>query len=164
MIIDDLLMAKKYYGLHCLFRKAFEHLRELDWKSLEVGRYELQGEDLFYMVMVGPPVSRQSAIARFECHNKYIDIQLCISGHETFGWKPRRYCQALTTDSKGSDNNFATALPDSYFQLKEGQFVIFFPDDVHAAMMGRSRIKKIVVKVRLDDIIQVPAKGMPEIE
>jgi beta-galactosidase beta subunit len=37
--------------------------------------------------------------------------------------------------------------PDTYFSLKDGQFVIFFPEDVHAPMLGEGLIKKLVVKI-----------------
>ncbi|MBP8115537.1 MAG: YhcH/YjgK/YiaL family protein, partial [Chitinophagaceae bacterium] len=36
-----------------------------------------------------------------------------------------------------------------YFQLTNGQFVIFFPEDVHAPMIGEGDIKKLVIKVKL---------------
>ena len=39
--------------------------------------------------------------------------------------------------------------PDMYFQLTNGQFVIFFPEDVHAPMIGEGDIKKLVIKVKL---------------
>jgi beta-galactosidase beta subunit len=34
-----------------------------------------------------------------------------------------------------------------YFQLHAGQFGIYFPEDVHAPMIGNGNIKKIVIKV-----------------
>jgi biofilm protein TabA len=40
-------------------------------------------------------------------------------------------------------------LPDTYFSLKDGQFVIFFPEDVHASMVGEGLIKKLLVTVRI---------------
>jgi YhcH/YjgK/YiaL family protein len=39
--------------------------------------------------------------------------------------------------------------PDMYFSLHEGQFAIFFPDDVHAPMIGEGPVKKLVVKVKI---------------
>ena len=29
--------------------------------------------------------------------------------------------------------------PDTFFQLTDGQFAIFFPEDVHAPMIGEGR-------------------------
>ncbi|MFL5787553.1 MAG: YhcH/YjgK/YiaL family protein [Flavisolibacter sp.] len=39
--------------------------------------------------------------------------------------------------------------PDMYFELNAGQFAIFYPEDVHAPMIGEGPIKKLVVKVRM---------------
>jgi YhcH/YjgK/YiaL family protein len=39
--------------------------------------------------------------------------------------------------------------PDMYFQLTNGQFAIFFPEDVHAPMIGTGEIKKLVIKVKI---------------
>ena len=90
------------------------------------------------------------SVAKFECHNKNIDIQLCIRGTEQIGWKPRQECR----DPKGEYNDekdvqFYNDAPDMFFQLTDGQFAIFFPEDVHAPMIGDSEIKKLVIKVKI---------------
>jgi len=36
-----------------------------------------------------------------------------------------------------------------YFQLTNHQFAIFFPEDVHAPMIGEGQIKKMVIKVKI---------------
>ena len=33
-----------------------------------------------------------------------------------------------------------------YFQLTDNQFGIFYPEDVHAPMIGEGEIKKVVIK------------------
>ena len=39
--------------------------------------------------------------------------------------------------------------PEMHFPLRAGQFVILYPNDVHAAMIGEGMIKKLVVKVAI---------------
>jgi beta-galactosidase beta subunit len=34
--------------------------------------------------------------------------------------------------------------------LHPGQFGIYFPDDVHAPMIGEGRIRKLIMKVKVD--------------
>jgi len=85
-----------------------------------------------------------------ECHNKNIDIQLCIRGNETLAWKPRSDCKepkGAYSDEK--DVIFFNDKPDTYFGLKQNQFVIFFPDDMHTAFIGEGPINKLLVKVRI---------------
>jgi YhcH/YjgK/YiaL family protein len=36
-----------------------------------------------------------------------------------------------------------------FFQLKDGQFAIFFPEDVHAPMIAEGEVKKMVIKVKI---------------
>ncbi len=66
-------------------------------------------------------------------------------------WKPRSDCKAPKGEySDEKDLLFYADVPDTHFALKNNQFVIFFPTDVHAAMIGEGMIKKLVVKVRID--------------
>ena len=44
---------------------------------------------------------------------------------------------------------FFNDAPDMHFQLTNNQFDIFFPEDVHAPMIGESEIKKMVIKVKI---------------
>jgi beta-galactosidase beta subunit len=44
---------------------------------------------------------------------------------------------------------FYADAPDMYFGLQQNQFVIFFPEDVHAPMIGDGTIKKLVIKVKI---------------
>lgn len=88
--------------------------------------------------------------AKSEAHKKYIDIQYCISGIETMGWKSLDDCK---NPSEGYNNErdvtFYEDRPDTYFELNPGQFVIFFPEDMHAPMIGNGLIKKLVIKVKV---------------
>ena len=149
MIIDSLEGASKYYGLHRLFSKAFDHLLSLDIGSVKEGRYELENGHLFYMVTDNEGLSKEASTAKFECHNEYIDIQLCIRGKETIGWKPRNTCSSEKDIGLKPDFVYYADTPDMYFDLTERQFAIFFPGDVHAPMIGEGKIKKIVMKVKI---------------
>lgn len=149
MIIDNLSAAEKYYPLHPLFEKAFGYIRSLDLQRTEEGKYELPDENLFYIVMDQQGVSKEAAVEYFECHNEYIDIQLCIHGKETIGWRSRDTCTRQKDPDGQGDNFFYSDAPDMYFHLRDNQFAIFFPGDVHAPTIGEGKIRKIVVKVKV---------------
>jgi biofilm protein TabA len=149
MIIDTLAAADKYYGLHKNYKVAFEYLKAQDLQALEIGKYEI-ADGVLAIVSDKEGVTAEVASGKFECHNKNIDIQLCIRGNETIAWKPRTDCKS----PKGEYNDekdviFYNDAPDMSFQLKGGQFAIFYPEDVHAPMIGEGLIKKLVVKVRI---------------
>lgn len=148
MIIDTLDNAGKYTGLHKSFAKAFEFIKSQDLQTIEPGKFEIDGRELHASVSSKDGV--KAADAKFEAHNNYIDIQVCPTGSETLGWKPREKC----VDPKGEYNAekdviFYNDQPDTYFQLNAGQFAIFYPEDVHAPMIGEGPIKKLVVKVKI---------------
>jgi biofilm protein TabA len=149
MVIDSLANAETYYGLHKNFKVAFEYLKAQDLLNMEIGKVEV-ADGVLAIVSDKEGVTAETASGKFECHNSNIDIQLCIRGNETIGWKPRKDC----TSPKGEFNVekdviFYADAPDMHFQLKAGQFAIFYPEDVHAPMIGEGLIKKLVVKVRI---------------
>lgn len=149
MIIDNLANGNQYAALHPKFEAAFDYLQAQDLEALEVGKYDV-AEGIKVIVSDKDGVTAETASQKFECHNKNIDIQLCIRGNETIGWKPRTDCK----EPKGEFNEekdviFYADAPDTYFSLKGGQFAIFYPNDVHAPMIGEGLIKKLVVKVAI---------------
>lgn len=147
MIIDTLANAGTYTGLHKNFGVAFDYLKAQDLLTLEVGVYEV-AEGVKVIVSDKQGVTAETAVTKFECHNKNIDIQLCIRGNETIGWKPRNDCKNPQGEySNEKDVLFYNDAPDMYFHLKGGQFAIFYPNDVHCPMIGDNMIKKLVVKV-----------------
>jgi biofilm protein TabA len=148
MIIDTLANAGKYTNLHKHFAKAFEYIASQNLETIEPGKYPIDGTELHAAVSFKDGVT--VADAKFEAHNNYIDIQVCPAGTEQLGWKPRNTC----TQPKGEYNAekdviFYNDKPDMYFSLQAGQFAIFFPEDVHAPMIGEGPIKKLVLKVKL---------------
>ncbi len=150
MVIDSLKNIDRYITLHHRFSKAIEFIDTTNLLSLEPGEIRIDGEDIRAIIMEKELVSIAESTDGFECHNTYIDIQVCISGQETVGWKSRSTCNLPKgAYSLEEDVLFFADQPDMYFQLREGQFGIYFPDDVHAPIIGEGNIKKMVIKVRV---------------
>ncbi len=149
MILDTLSNSSRYTAIHPLFAPAFNYLLSQDLENWEPGKYDI-AEGLKVIVSEKGGMTTEESTAKFECHNQHIDIQLCIRGSETMGWRPRSGC----TEPKGDYNpdkdvSFYHDAPEMYFQLHDREFAIFFPEDVHAPMIGDGVIKKAVVKVRI---------------
>ena len=150
MIIDTIKNASKYFAVHPLFEKAFAYIHATDLSNREAGKSEIDGDNLRAIISDKKGVTAAESIAKFECHNKHIDIQLCISGEEQIGWKPREKC--ITPNggyNEEKDVQLYSDHPDTFFHLTDGQFAIFFPEDVHAPMIGDELIKKLVIKVKI---------------
>jgi YhcH/YjgK/YiaL family protein len=150
MIVDTISNGHKYFSVHPLFKKAFEYIQQTDLDTVKMGKYEIDGDNLKAIFSNKTGMTAEASVSKFECHNKHIDIQLCIHGVELMGWKPREKCK---TENGGynaeKDVQLYNEQPDMYFQLTGGQFAIFFPEDVHAPMIGEVEIKKLVIKVKI---------------
>ena len=81
MIFDTLDNIKNYEGLGRVYT-ALQFLAETDFSKVELGRYELQGDDIFYMVQQYE-TDPDKTIS--EAHKKYIDIQFMVDGEEIIG-------------------------------------------------------------------------------
>jgi YhcH/YjgK/YiaL family protein len=149
MIIDTLNNASKYTGLHPLFAIAFDYISQNDIAHLPDGVSEI-AEGLKVIVNTANGKTAEASLAKFECHDKNIDIQFCVKGLETIAWKPREKCATPNGEyNPEKDVRFFSDAPDMSFQLTDNQFAIFFPEDVHAPMIGDGEIKKIVIKVKI---------------
>lgn len=149
MIIDTVSNANKYLAVHPLFKKAFDYILSADLLEIEPGKYEISGEELKASVVEKKGKTVEESLEKFECHDKHIDIQICIKGTEKIGWRPREKCSDKKADYNiEKDVTFFNEKPDMFFQLTDNQFVIFFPEDVHAPMIADGVVKKMVIKVK----------------
>ncbi len=148
MIIDSLANSDKYISLHPRFAKAFEFIKAQNLDSIEVGKYPIDGAELHASVTSKDGVGQDEA--KREAHNYFIDIQVCATTGEGYAWKDRSKASIPKGDcNPEKDVIFYDDKPDTYFTLQQGQFSIFFPEDMHAANIGQGPIKKLVVKVKL---------------
>ncbi|MDR0567285.1 MAG: YhcH/YjgK/YiaL family protein [Prevotellaceae bacterium] len=146
MIIDNIANAKKYFSLNPRFEKAFGFLTDNDLSTLEERTYEIDGAEVYATFMVRQGIAPEEA--RHEAHDRYIDVQLCLSGGETFGWSFRPDCKNVAAEyNPQKDVIFYADKPDTYVAIKPGQFAVFFPEDAHAPLVGCGEIRKVVVKV-----------------
>src|SRR5262245_40989937 len=123
MIIDTLSNASKYKNVHPRFAKAFDYILSQDLEKIEPGKYPIDGTDLPASVSLKDGVKAEDA--KFEAHNNYIDIQVCPTGSEELGWKPRSTCKnPIGEYNTEKDVIFYSDKPDTYFELRAGQFAI----------------------------------------
>ena len=79
MLYGTLKHLESYRGIHPGVMRGLELLRDTDFTQMEDGRYEVDGDRLFYSLQsyVNKPANDTP-----ESHRKYIDIQFLISGRE----------------------------------------------------------------------------------
>jgi uncharacterized protein, YhcH/YjgK/YiaL family len=148
MIIDSLENAPKYFSAHPLFKKAFTYLQQTNLQEA-TGKHEI-AEGLKASFTNDPGKTKAEKTGKAECHREFIDIQVCIKGKETMGWKPLSTCGKPNGGYNAEkDIQFFYDEPDTFFDITNGQFVIFFPEDVHLPMLGNGNIQKVVIKVKI---------------
>ena len=152
MILDHLDNALLYGGLGKRIAIGLALLNEDSVREAVPGKYEVDGENLFYVVdeYETKPVQE----GRLEIHRKYLDIQYIVSGEECIGFAPLEELSEESPYDGKRDLAFYEYEPTmSRLVLKQGMFVIFWPSEPH--MPGRSinttgTVKKIVVKIRME--------------
>jgi YhcH/YjgK/YiaL family protein len=146
MILDVLENAHRYLVMNKGFAKAVEFLLRPELKELPVGKYEIDGERVFAMVSKDMGLKKEDAL--LETHEKFIDIQLVLSGTDNIGWKPKSLCKQPSGEyDPNSDLQFFTDTPNTWLSIESGEFAIFFPEDAHMPMISSGKIHKVVVKI-----------------
>jgi biofilm protein TabA len=148
MILDTLEQADRYAGLHSRFPQAIAELRKLVARDdlPESGRVDLDGENLFAIIVDAP--GRERTDAKLESHNGYIDIQYTASGTDSIGWSPLNRVSGSEGYDESKDVEFYTDAPSLWFDVNAGDFAIFFLDDAHAPLANTGHhTRKIVIKV-----------------
>lgn len=147
MILDTLQNRELYYSLSPRLRTAFEWLDRTDVAALEVGRHDIDGDNIF--VNVSELDLRPREEAALEVHNEYIDIQVVFGGREEFGWSPRSLAKLPRTEfDTAKDIQFFNDTPQTFYTVREGEFTILMPQDAHAPMLGSGHVRKLIFKVR----------------
>lgn len=131
--------------------RALAYLKETDFDTVEPGRHDLDGSDMF--VLVSDLTTKPAAELRPEIHRNYIDVQFLCRGSERIGVAVdtgnNKVAEDLLDEKdilfyEGMENETAV-------EMTPGSFAVLFPSDVHRPGCQSSRpeaIRKVVVKVR----------------
>ena len=147
MIIDKVENLKNYASVNPLFPKVVEFLQQHDLNTMEAGKYEIVGKDLFVNIQMAK--GRTPADAVIETHDKMIDIQIPLSDAETFGYTQRDQLPKAEYNAEKDITKIPDLAADSYVTCQLGMMAIFFPQDGHApCITGVPEIKKAIFKVK----------------
>lgn len=146
MILDSLENFGMYLSLNPNFAKAMEFLQNNNLEELPLGRNEICGDLVYANVVEAKPKSITDA--PIEIHRKYIDVHVPVSGDEQMGYTPidgLPYAEFVEADDAALYP--ASLRAREYFNVKKGEFAVFFPQDGHAPAITDTPLKKIIVKV-----------------
>ena len=131
-------------------RQAIEHVKAHVTDATPLGKHDINGNSLFYLVsedMTQPFVER-----RAEYHARYLDIQIVLRGQEamTFSTRPAAGTPDIDWLAERDIAFLSAGEQEKTVILNEGDFVVFYPGEVHkplCAVGEPAKVRKAVVKI-----------------
>ena len=150
MVFDILDHAEQYYCFGRLYQKAFEWLKNTDIMSLPLGRYEIEGNDLFALVQEYE--TRTIDNCEMETHMDFIDIHYIAQGCEYIGYAD--VTKMLPATHIGREI-WDTVLYEKEYNnklfMEKGDICICFLNDDHMPRMiplNKNVVRKVIIKLR----------------
>jgi YhcH/YjgK/YiaL family protein len=155
-ITPDESINKKEFALQYFRKKdrwthAFRFLATNDLSKIELGKHELEGDNLY--VNVDEYLTKDEDNTWFEAHRKYADIQFLVFGEEQIGIANLQNTKETIPYDSLKDVVFLHAEQNIYRIATAERFFVFFPKNAHRPglkVANNSKVRKIVVKVRID--------------
>ena len=151
MVLDSIENAYRYIQLGKGIAEALLYIQDNDLSKVQPGRYEINHDKL--VLIVSDSENTNLDECKLEGHRKYIDLQYWIDGSELMGHEILNSQQILLEYNEKTDCAFYNCIA-SYSRLLSGMFVIYFPTDLHTAVvdpLAQGRVKKAVFKIRTED-------------
>ncbi len=151
MINDD------YSNLHHYVRKEMCEIIDKFLKkvnSLDDGTYILEKSCVYAKILSYD--LKKVKDCKIECHNKYADLQITISGMEGISIFDRKQCIELTSYDADSDITFLISKsgPCARVINTPGRFTLLFQNDAHRGMeecsTHKGTVRKIVFKLPIE--------------
>ncbi|MDR0807050.1 MAG: YhcH/YjgK/YiaL family protein [Enterobacteriaceae bacterium] len=132
-------------------KDAIEYIKKNINQDTELGRHDIDGDNVF--VLISNDCTNTIDVRRAEYHARYLDIQIVLKGKE--GMVFSNLPAGKTTEDMLADKDIAF-LPageqEKYMLMQEGDFVIFYPYEVHKPLCvvdEPAHVRKAVVKMRV---------------
>ena len=149
MIIDQIKNWALYAQEGTRLYKAFEYILNTDFSTLTLGKHPIDGDDVFAIFMEYDTKPADECV--LEAHKRYLDVQYVVGGTEQIGWVAYDEQEPTVTYNE-KDDYWLFKAPHYLITFKEGDFGVFYPDDLHmpgVEVSSPSKVKKLVVKVKL---------------
>jgi YhcH/YjgK/YiaL family protein len=151
MIADILKNRYLYESISSRIKTSLEYIANTDFSEMEPGKYELDGDNIFVLIQEYDSTPRKQG--KWECHQKYIDIQYIAEGVEQMGVNNIEKMQVDVEYNSEKDIAFLSGDGD-YVTFSKGSYGIFFPEDAHQPRIAPGdvpeKVKKVVVKIKIE--------------
>ena len=154
MIVTNLFSPdlELYSKINPNFAKVFEIAKQALENIPAVAKYDIDGENAFYMIQEYDTKSPE--VARYETHKKYIDVQIILKGEEEIRFETLDKLTSQVEYLPEKDIAFWN-MTDEYdsVRLVAGELSIIFPEEPHAPSLSASakgsHVVKLIAKILL---------------
>lgn len=131
--------------------QAFFYLKNCNFADLENGKYDIDGDNIF--MTVSEYETKSLSDKKAEQHRLYIDVHYIIFGQEMIGYGSENKNNQIIDeyDLDKDRTSFKLVVDEIYLALKDGDFAIFFPKDIHRPGLdydSKHMIRKAVIKIK----------------
>lgn len=147
--IDREEFADHYKRFPDRWKTVFDYIRNNDLKSLPLGQTRLSDDVTVNVQQYDTRLMDKPEL--YEQHAKMIDVQYVVAGRELHGTVKKNKAQLATPYNDAKDIAMYSAQKVPYQIISEGEYSIFFPDDVHLTNIGygsQAPVRKVVFKVK----------------
>ena len=149
MILSNLSNVQNYSYLSSGFIKAFKFLKKNNFSLIENGRYEIDGDRMYAIINEFTPKSIDEI--QWETHEQYADVHYIFEGEEKIGISKIDDLEKIDEYIPEKDITFYKG-EGQFVTLKKGDFIIFFPKEVHVTGLASgicTQIKKVIIKIKI---------------
>ena len=115
---------------------------------MELGRIELDGDNLFINNVNPSLVTADEQV--LEAHKAYLDIHIPLDRNEIIGIISTEKCSKIKSGyDETNDYELYDDKPENFVTIHPGEFLIVYPEDAHAPLIGEGKIRKAVAKIKL---------------
>ncbi|WP_162062502.1 YhcH/YjgK/YiaL family protein [Vibrio taketomensis] len=132
--------------------RIIEQVKQRIDDSVENGRYPLEGDEVFFFVV--DDNTQLLSDRRSECHRKYLDVQILLTGEERYGYSLQPFSSLAEDLLDSKDIAFSEDVVDEQFtDLNEYDFIIFKVTQPHRPLVAVNQpmpVRKAIIKVAND--------------
>lgn len=146
MIYDSISNFKRYLTVHPNFISVSEFISNYNLSELSMSEFYICNG---IKVMINEYETKELEKGIIECHRKFIDIQILLSGEEYIGINRKE--KAKEKKEYNEEKDYQELSGDYCLtKLETGYFVIFYPEDGHMPgikVENKNKVRKIVFKI-----------------
>lgn len=129
--------------------EVIEQVKQRLSASVENGRYQLEGDDVFFFVV--DDHTKVITDCKSEIHRKYIDVQIILAGEERFGYSLQPFNSIAEDLLEARDVAFSEDLVNEQFaDLKAHDFIVFNTQQPHRPLVAVNDpmpVRKAIIKI-----------------